>query len=131
MCLQWDRSVYVNNHKYHGPTLHAHLSNCLLPQHLRPSDFRRLCKPTDTFPVKTSAEITRVSHLSALCRKKVSCKSGAAYINQLCNLHCRDKQQLAGIFQHAQTALFNLPATTPLKVQLGGVHTTFNSIAVP
>ncbi|KAL0027849.1 hypothetical protein WJX77_010453 [Trebouxia sp. C0004] len=56
---KWDSSVYVNNHKYHRPMLHAHLSNCLLPQHLCPSDFRRLCKPTDIYPVKTSAKYVR------------------------------------------------------------------------
>ncbi|KAL0024331.1 hypothetical protein WJX79_010010 [Trebouxia sp. C0005] len=57
--VKWDGSVYLNNHKYHGPTAHAHLSSCLLPHNLCPSDFRRLCKPTNACPVKPSAEFTR------------------------------------------------------------------------
>ena len=93
MWLQWDRSVYVNNHKYHEPTVQAHLSNCLLPQHLCPADFRHLCEPTDITPVKCFAEFTRVSHLSAICKKVVLQNRGSL----LCNLNCRDKQQLAGI----------------------------------
>ncbi len=122
--IKWDRRVYVNSHKYHRPTVHAHLSNCLLPQHFCPSDFRHLCKLTDISPV---AEFTQVSHLSAIGKKVVLQNRGSL----LCNLNSRDKQQLAGISQPALTMPFDLPATASLQVHLGCVHTSFKNVALP
>lgn len=56
--LQWNKSVYVNNHKFHGPYLHYQLNNKMKPVHQdaqdRKRNFQRSCSYSEEQSISSS-----------------------------------------------------------------------------